>query len=209
LKIRNIRETRDANVIKIDGDFTEAQKRAIGYSKRKEAFLTGDYGYRKEGQKTLVYEIVAELTNVSNIIVPVGNATLLSASYKALIELKKLSLVRKLPRLIAVQATLTNPLVAAFRRNAKVRYQKPLTDAGAIAVGYPTYGDQAIEGIRATNGTVIDVTDKEMESERKAFYREYGLQVEMAGVASLAAFRKAGLEGQTAAVVSGGNTLKP
>lgn len=209
LKIRDIRDTRDANIIRVDGDFTEAQRRAIGYSKRKEAFLTGDYGYRKEGQKTLVCEIMAELPNVRNILIPVGNATLFSASYKALTELKAFGLVRRLPRLIAVQASLTDPVVAAFRRGEKVRYQKPLTDAGAIAVGYPTYGDQAIKGIKATDGAAVSVTDREMEDERKAFYREYGLQVEMAGVASLAAFRKIDLEGQSVAVVSGGNTLKP
>jgi threonine synthase len=209
LKIRNIQDTKDANIIRVDGDFTEAQRRAIGYAKRKEAFLTGDYGYRKEGQKTLVYEIMAELPSVRNILIPVGNATLFSASYKALMELSKVGLVHRLPRLIAVQASLADPLVAAFRKNEKVKYQKPLTDAGAIAVGYPTYGDQAIEGIRATQGEAVDVTDKEMEDERKAFYREYGLQVEMSGVASLAAFRKIDLEGQSAAVISGGNTLKP
>lgn len=209
LKIRNIQDTRDANIIKVDGDFTEAQRRAIGYAKRKEAFLTGDYGYRKEGQKTLVYEIMAELPSVRNILIPVGNATLFSATYKALMELKKLGLVHRLPRLIAVQASLTDPLVAAYRRKEKVKYQKPLTDAGAIAVGYPTYGDQALDGIRATRGEAVDVTDKEMEDERKAFYREYGLQVEMSGVASLAAFRKTDLEGQSVAVISGGNTLKP
>jgi len=209
LKIRDIRDTRGANIIRVDGDFTEAQRRAIGYSRRKEAFLTGDYGYRKEGQKTLVCEILAELPDVRNILIPVGNATLFSASYKALMELTKLGLVRKLPRLIAVQASLTDPLVAAFRSDKEVKYQKPLTDAGAIAVGFPTYGDQAIEGIRATKGTAVSVTDKEMEDERKAFYREYGLQVEMAGVASLAAFRKIELNGMSVAVVSGGNTLKP
>jgi threonine synthase len=209
LKIRNIQDTRDAKIIRVDGDFTEAQRRAINYAKRKEAFLTGDYGYRKEGQKTLLYEIVAELPSVKNILIPVGNATLFSASYKALVELKKLGRVRSLPRLIAVQASLTDPLVVAFRRNEKVKYQRPLTDAGAIAVGYPTYGDQAIMGIRTTHGEAVDVTDREMEDERKAFYREYGLQVEMAGVASLAAFRKIDLRGQSAAVVSGGNTLKP
>jgi threonine synthase len=209
LKIRNIQDTRDANIIKVDGDFTEAQRRAIGYAKRKEAFLTGDYGYRKEGQKTLVYEIMAELPSVRNILIPVGNATLFSATYKALMELKRLGLVHRLPRLIAVQASLTDPLVTAYRKKEKVKYQKPLTDAGAIAVGFPTYGDQALEGIRATRGEAVDVTDKEMEDERKAFYREYGLQVEMSGVASLAAFRKIDLEGQSAAVISGGNTLKP
>jgi len=209
LKIRDIRDTRGAKIIKVNGDFTEAQRRAIGYSKRKEAFLAGDYGYRKEGQKTLVCEIMAELPGVRNILIPVGNATLFSASYKALIELKNLGLVHGLPRLIAVQASLTNPVVVAFRKGEKVKYQKPLTDAGAIAVGFPTYGDQAIEAIRATDGTAVEVTDKEMEDERKSFYREYGLQVEMAGVASLAAFRKIDTRGQSVAVISGGNTLKP
>ncbi len=209
LKIRNIRETRDANVIRVDGDFTEAQRRAIRYSRRKEAFLAGDYAYRKEGQKTLVCEIMAELPELRNVLVPVGNATLFGATYKALLELKGLGLMSKFPRLIAVQASLANPLVVAFKRKEKVKYQEPRTDAGAIAVGYPTYGGQAIEGIRATHGTAVDVTDDEMEEERVSFYRDYGLQVEMSGVAAIAAFRKMNLKGQSVAVVSGGNTLKP
>lgn len=209
LKIRNIRETKDARLVKVDGDFTEAQRRAIAYATRKDAFLTGDYGYRKEGQKTLAYEVMAELPSVDNMLIPVGNATLFSASYKALVEMKKLRLITKIPRLVAVQASLTDPVTRAFRSGKEVEYQRPLTDAGAIAVGFPTYGGQAVEAIRATGGTSIDVTDKEMMDERVAFYHEYGLQVEMAGVASLAAFRKTRLKGMTVAVISGGNTLKP
>ena len=209
LKIRNIRETRDAKLFRIDGDFTEAQRRAISYAKRKEAFLVGDYGYRKEGQKTLIYELLAELPDVRNVLIPVGNATLYSASCKGLVELQRYGLSLGTPKLIAVQASLTDPLGVAFRTGKRVKYQKPLTDAGAIAVGYPTYGDEAIEGIKTTDGTVVDVSDKEMEEERKAFYREYGLQVEMAGVASVAAFRKVSLKGKSVAVISGANTLKP
>jgi threonine synthase len=209
LKVRNIRETRDAKIFRIDGDFTEAQRRAIGYAKRKEAFLVGDYGYRKEGQKTLIYEVLSELTDVKNVLIPVGNATLFSASYKGLTELQRFGLSSAKPKLIAVQASLTDPLRVAFRTGRKVKYQKPLTDAGAIAVGYPTYGDEAIDGIKATGGTVVDVTDREMEGERKAFYREYGLQVEMAGVASVAAFGKVSLEGKSVALITGANTLKP
>lgn len=209
LKIRNIRETKYAKIIKVDGDFTEAQRRAIRYAKRQEAFLAGDYCYRKEGQKSLLFEILAELPKVGNILIPVGNATLLSGCYKALVELKNLNYIKKFPHLIAVQASKTNPLIIALRKGDKVKYQKPLTHAGAIAVGYPTYGNQAIEGVEATFGTGLTVFDMEMEEERKRFYREYGLQVEMSGVASLAAFRKADLKGLSVAVISGGNTLKP
>ncbi|HUK79459.1 MAG TPA: pyridoxal-phosphate dependent enzyme [Nitrososphaerales archaeon] len=209
LKLRNIRETRDAKIFRVDGDFTEAQRRAIVYANRKEAFLVGDYGYRKEGQKTLIYEVLAELPEVRNVFIPVGNATLFSAACKGIAELKRYGLSKASPRLVAVQASLTDPLAVAFKTGKHVRYQKPLTDAGAIAVGYPTYGDEAVAGVKATGGTVVDVTDKEMEEERKAFYREYGLQVEMSGVASVAAFRKVSFEGRSVAIVSGANTLKP
>ncbi len=209
LKIRDIHETHDAKIVKVDGDFTEAQRRAIAYSKRREAFLGGDYGYRKEGQKTLAYEILAELPGVRNILVPVGNATLFSATYKALTELKSMGLIAELPRLVAVQASRTNPVVLAYKKRQKVKYQRPLTDAGAIAVGFPTYGDDAVGAIHATQGGAVEVSDKEMEEERTAFYREYGLQIEMAGVASVAAFRKTAPKGDTVAVISGGNTLKP
>ncbi len=209
LKVRDIRETRDANIIKVNGDFTEAQRRAIKYSKKKGAFLTGDYGYRKEGQKTMLFEIIAELPYVENIFIPIGNATLFSGLYKALTELKRYKLSNAHPRLIGVQALLTDPVGKAFRTGGPIEYQTPRTDAGAIAVGYPTYGKQAIEGIKATNGTVIEVSDGEMEKERQAFYRRYGLRVEMAGVASVAAYKKAGLKGKSVAIISGGNTLKP
>jgi threonine synthase len=209
LKIRNIRETRDADIHKVNGDFTEAQRRAIGYAKRKGAFLVGDYGYRKEGQKTLINEILAELPGVRNVLIPVGNATLFSASYKGLMELQGCGLVGASPRLIAVQAALTDPLAVAFKTGNPVKYQEPLTDAGAIAVGFPTYGDQAIKAIRETKGAVIEVSDAEMEEERKSFFREYGLQVEMSGVASMAAYRNVSLKGKTVAVISGANTLKP
>lgn len=209
LKVRNIKDTKDAKIVKVDGDFTEAQRRAIAYANRREAFLVGDYGYRKEGQKTVLYEVMAEMPDVRNVFIPIGNATLFSASVKAVEELQRYGLSKGRPRLVAVQAKLTNPVARAFRERKPVRYQRPMTDAGAIAVGFPTYGDMAVEGIKATGGTAVEVTDNEMDEERKAFYREYGLQAEMAGVASLAAFRKAGLAGKSVAIISGGNTLKP
>jgi threonine synthase len=209
LKVRNIREIRGARLIRVDGDFTEAQRRAIRYSKREKAFLTGDYCYRKEGQKTLMYEILAELPDVEYVFIPIGNATLFTGSHKALTELHRYGISDARPHLMAVQASLANPVTVALMSERSIEYQKPRTDAGAIAVGFPTYGDQAVEGIKETSGASLDVTDEEMEEERRAFYREYGLRVEMSGVASIVAFRKSGVRGKSVAVISGGNTLKP
>ncbi|MEM0154752.1 MAG: pyridoxal-phosphate dependent enzyme, partial [Methanothrix sp.] len=45
-KINDIRSVGDANVHRVDGDFTKAQGMALKYSKEHKAFLTGDYCYR-------------------------------------------------------------------------------------------------------------------------------------------------------------------
>ena len=77
--------------------------------------------------------------------------------------------------------------------------------ADAIAVGYPTFGDMAIEKLRKNQGEAVSVTEKEMMQEQQAFYKEYGLVAEMAGVAAIAGFKKMNLKGKSVAVISGGN----
>ena len=146
-KLDDIRKTHDAAIVKVDGDFTKAQRLAELYCKRHGSFLGGDYCYRKEGQGTVAYEIMAQLPGATHIIVPVGNATLMSGLFKALTRLRAARRIRRLPRLIAVQAERCDPLVRAFRNVAKVRYERPRTAADAIAVGLPTFGDQALAAL--------------------------------------------------------------
>lgn len=80
----DIKGTHDAKIVRVDGDFTKAQGLAEGYAHKNSAFLAGDYCYRKEGQKIIAYEAVLQLGNINSIIVPVGNATLISGIYKGL-----------------------------------------------------------------------------------------------------------------------------
>lgn len=189
-KIRNIRETHDAKITRVDGDFTAAQGRAIKYSKRTGAFLVGDYCYRKEGQKTIAYEIMSQVKAPTHVIVPIGNATLFSGMFKGFEEMIDTGAIRRMPKMIGVQALGCNPIVKATDGKDKIKYMRPDTDADAIAVGMPTFGIQAINAIKKSGGAAVSVTDKEMEAEQRSFYREYGQIVELGGIASLAAYRK-------------------
>jgi threonine synthase len=204
-KINDIKSVGDADVHKVDGDFTKAQGMALEYSKKRNVFLCGDYCYRKEGQKTIAYEICNSGTAPENIIVPVGNATLLSATYKALTEMKKSGSIKSMPRIMAVQSDKCKPLVDAYSSGSKIKYRKPMTSADAIAVGYPTYGEQGIEAIRKTNGKAVSVSEDSLRREQKRFLKDYGLVAELASVSTIAAFDKLKLKGSTVAVITGSN----
>ncbi len=201
-KLKDILETHDAVVHKVKGDFTRAQALAANYAGKSGAFLSGDYCYRKEGQRTIAYEIVAQLEGVTHIIVPVGNATLISGIAKALGEMK-----RKDVKIIAVQADGCSPLVKAFTSWKAIKYEKPRTRADAIAVGMPTYGKEAIIGIRMSGGVAVTVTEREMEEAQDLLYKSNGIKAELAGAASVAAYAKLKFKSsdRPAAVISGGN----
>lgn len=201
-KVRDILMTHDAKMHKVNGDFSKAQQTAARYAARNRAFLSGDYCYRKEGQKTVMYEIAAQLNGITHVIVPVGNATLISGIAKALDELKNNKI-----KIIAVQASLCSPVVKAMESNKPIRYEVPRTRADAIAVGMPTFGSQAISAIKKTDGCAVAVTDKEMEREQEILYAKEGIMAELAGVASIAAFRKLKFRksDKIIAIISGGN----
>ncbi len=206
-KLRDIRETHDARTVKVKGDFTKAQSLAEKYSRKHSAFLAGDYCYRKEGQSTLAYELLAQIPAADYVFVPVGNATLINGITKVFRELKTSNAKIHIPKVVGVESTSCNPLEKAFRTGVPIKYQKPRTKADAIAVGLPTFAQPAIEDLHLIGGDVVAVTDKQMAVEQKEFYSEYGLVVELAGVASVAAYKKLGISEDVAsvAIISGGN----
>ncbi len=205
-KLYDISKTSNATIVKVNGDFTMAQKLAEKHAFKKREFLTGDYCYRKEGQKTIIYEVLAQLRNTRNIIVPIGNATLLSGMLKSLKEIKDNYPKTHLPKIIGVQSAVCKPLYDAYKEESVIRYEKPKTKADAIAVGYPTFGPQALSYMKELDSTIVTVTETEMKNEQKKFYEEYGLIVELASVAPIAAYKKLKLQNsETVAIITGKN----
>jgi len=206
-KLIDIKSTHDAELHLINGDFTKAQVDAAAYAKRNGAFLAGDYCYRKEGQSTIAYELYMQNPSISNIIIPVGNATLFSALYKAYSTIKKLGIINSIPKLIGVEAKGCAPIYNAITHNSNIKYEKPKTYADAIAVGFPTYGNEAIEAVKRTGGMFITVSDNDMSKEQERFYAGYGIMIELAAASGIAAYAKLrkSLKGSTAIILTGAN----
>ncbi len=210
-KIRRIRGF-GAEIKAVKGDFNESLREAEAYASSSSAFLCGDYHYRKEGQKTVAYEIAEQLRyEVPDFIfLPVGNATLLSALYKGLKEYMMLSLIDRLPRIVAVQSSGCDPLVKAYNRKEKIGYVKPSTVADAIAVGYPTFGTEGITALSETKGYAVRVPDEGIIKSMRHL-ESLGIYTEAGGAAAFAGFRdmyegsKRVFNGKTVVVLVTGN----
>lgn len=209
-KIAKIRAQK-ARVIMVKGDFNRALNRAEQFARKNGAFVCGDYHFRKEGQKTVGFEIADQLGAVPDLIfMPVGNATLFSGVYKGLLEFKRLGLIRKMPKLVAVQSEGCDPLVRAFIDQKKIGYIRPATAADAIAVGYPTFGFEALTAMKSTKGFGIAVSENEIRDavmmlEKLGVYAELGGGTGFAGFLKLHGNNKASLRGKRVAVVVTGN----
>lgn len=207
-------EKEGARLIKIDGDFNKAVTLAEKYANKNGSFVCGDYHYRKEGQKSVAYEIIEQLHYEvpDYIFVQVGNATLIAAMYKALCELVRFKFIKKLPKLVAAQSLECDPLVKAFNSNAKIKHVNPRTIADAIAVGYPTFGNEALSALRKTRGYAQSVDDKAIEYYRSMLDRRLGVASEPGGAAGFACFiemynanRKMFKNKRAVAIVTGNN----
>ena len=122
--------------------------------------------YRLEGQKTLALELLEQLQwNVpDHIIVPGGNLGNSSAIGKALLEMRDLALISRLPKVSIIQAAGANPLVRTLRENGgkSLVTMHPDTLATAIRIGNPASWRKALRVLEATGGTVEEVTEAEI-----------------------------------------------
>jgi threonine synthase len=201
-----------AHEVRIHGDFNTAVCEAGIFAKRNGAFACGDYHYRKEGQKSTIFEIIEQMKyNVPDFVfIPIGNATLLAGIYKGLVEFRRFGLIKKFPRLIAVQSERCDPLVKAYNSGKPVRYVVPRTVADAIAVGYPTFGFEGVKALHATHGLAVAVSEDEIIG-AVARLKTLGIGAETGGAAGFAGYAKLYtqdrkfLKGKRSVVIVSGN----
>jgi threonine synthase len=145
--------------------------------------------------------------------VPAGNLGNTSAFGKALLEAKQLGLIRRLPRIAAIQAAGANPFERSFRAGFRRRFKvKAETIATAIRIGNPASFERGVLAIRATKGVVAAVSDREILA-AKAVVDAAGIGCEPASAATVAGIRqlvRRRLIKRTASVVAilTGNVLK-
>ncbi len=189
-KLKHTKE-HGAEVISVDGDYTEASKRAWEDREMKGMYLMGDYPYRGEGEKTMGHEI-GDQFDADVVFAPVGNGTLVHGLWKGLRELEIAGLCDSLPRLVGVQAEGCDTVATALRKglDEPIAVPEPDTVADAISCGDPLDGDQAIIAIRESNGSCVLVDDEEILEAKKILARDEGIYAEEAGAVALAGLMK-------------------
>ncbi len=207
-----------AKVISIDGNFDEALDIVRQLAKEGHLYLLNSINpFRPEGQKTVAFEILdqLDLEVPDRIVLPVGNAANIWAVYKALTEFRDLGWIDKMPRLIGVQASGSNPISRAFEEGKRdfQPVEHPETVATAIRIGNPASGRKALKAIYDTDGLAVDVTDEEIIAGQKLLGRTEGVGVEPASAASIAGVIKLRQSGEISAdervvCICTGNLLK-
>jgi threonine synthase len=149
--------------------------------------------YRVEGQKTVAFELLEQLSwePPDHIIVPGGNLANSSAIGKALREMKQLGLTSCLPKVSVIQAEGANPLVRSLRetRGEKLVPVQAETMATAIRIGNPASWKKAIKVIRESGGTVEQVSEIEIALAKAEIGAE-GIGCEPASAVTLAGLKK-------------------
>jgi threonine synthase len=172
--------------------------------------------FRLEGQKTLAIELLEQLDwqVPDHIIVPGGNLGNSSAIGKALLEMRELGLIPKLPRLSVIQAEGANALVRTLREagGKKLITVVAETRATAIRIGNPASWKKAAHVLDATEGACEQVSELEI-AQAKAEIGAEGIGCEPASAVTLAGLKKLLHQGfvktdETVVLVLTGNLLK-
>ncbi len=149
--------------------------------------------FRLEGQKTLALELMEQLDwqPPDHIIVPGGNLGNSSAIGKALLEMRDLGLISRLPKLSVIQAEGANALVRTLRETAgqKLVSVQAETRATAIRIGNPASWKKAVHVLEATGGACEQVTEVEI-AQAKAEIGAEGIGCEPASAVTLAGLKK-------------------
>lgn len=230
-----------ATVLAVDGTYDDAFAlcervcRERGWLNRN----TGSNPFTREGKKTCALEIAEQLgwTAPDRVVVSVGDGNILSGLWKGLKDLHALGFIDRLPQMVAVQSTASNAIsrtvqafgvptygpegsatpsspVGAFDpQTLTIAAVRATTRADSISVDTPADGLAAVRAILESGGTVVEVTDDEIDAQITNVARLAGVFGEPAGVASVAGLRRLAVEGAVGAdervvCVITGNGLK-
>ncbi|HYC33991.1 MAG TPA: threonine synthase, partial [Gemmatimonadales bacterium] len=181
-----------ARTLLVRGDFDDCLRLVEEASARLGVYLLNSINpFRLEGQKTIVLELLQQLSwePPDWIVLPAGNLGNTAAFGKALREAHRLGLITRLPHLAAVQAAGAAPFARSFEEGFARRLTvKAETVATAIRIGDPASWERAVRAIRETDGVVLAVSDEEL-LEAKAAVDRCGVGCEPASAASVAGVR--------------------
>ncbi|MBA2362568.1 MAG: threonine synthase [Chloroflexia bacterium] len=201
-----------ARTLAIRGDFDRALVLLQALAPELDLYVLNSVNpWRLEGQKSIMFETLEALGWEAPdwIVLPGGNLGNTSAFTKALLEMRELGLIARLPRIAVVQAAGASPFAASYAGGwAPLQPVRADTMATAIRIGDPVNHPKASAGVRALDGVVTTVTDPEI-MDAKALVDRAGIGCEPASAASIAGLRRLckegviGAEERVVAVITG------
>ncbi len=206
-----------ARTVQIKGDFDDAMARVQEVSKALGIYLCNSLNpFRLEGQKTIMFRVLEALRwEVPDwIVVPGGNLGNSSAFGKAFIELKKLGLIEKVPRLAVINAAGADSLyrlyneeglrwnggnvdlakIDAFYAQMDKENRRANTIASAIEINRPVNLTKCLRALDFCDGVVRKVSEQEI-LDAKAQVGANGFGCEPASAASVAGCKRLVEEG--------------
>lgn len=156
-----------ALTLSLDTDFDGCMEIIQKLTESKDIYLANSMNsLRVEGQKTVSLEMAQQLHwEVPEwVVVPGGNLGNISAIGKGFLEMKKIGLIDRLPRLVCAQTQRANPLYESYLSGFAEYHPKRAepTLATAIQIGKPVSIKKAIRVLKATNGVVEQATEDEL-----------------------------------------------
>jgi threonine synthase len=186
----------------VDGDITDCGARVRQEAGDRFDLSTLKEPYRLEGKKTMGYELAEQFTwDLPDVIIyPTGGGTGLIGMWKAFEELEALGLIEtgRRPRMVTVQAERCAPIVKAFREGKKKaeHWKNPTTYAEGLRVPAAVGDYLILHALRASGGTAVAVSDKEIAEAQLEIARGEGIFPAPEGAATLAALKHLVAEGQ-------------
>ena len=146
--------------------------------------------YKHEGKKTIAYEIAEQSgwAPPDVVVAPVAVGETFIAAARGFREMHAAGWIRRVPRMVAAQATRANAVVRAFRDGTAIT---PLsigyTVAEGLAAGKPgRKGDWVLRLLREHGGAAGDAEDEEILAAQHTLARTEGVWAGPTGVATLA-----------------------
>ena len=160
----------------VDGTIADAGARAKEIAGSTGAFFAATFSepYRVEGKKSAWLETFTQLGDGTSmrlpatIVTPVGGGVAAVAAAKAAEEIRALGWAsQQAPRLVGVQPEDCAPIVRAFERGEKTvepLTTQPATIAAGLRVPAPSEGDVVLDRVRASQGTMLAVSEDEIRA---------------------------------------------
>ncbi len=201
---QKVQSTRDygADVVLVGRNFDEACEAALAAQSSSGALFVHPFDDElvMAGQGTIALEILEELPDVRNLIIPVGGGGLISGMASVLRE--------KAPhiRIIGVESVAAPSMSASFAAGKPVEKPVAVTLADGIAVKRP--GRLTVPVIRDCVNEIVLVQEEDIALAIVSLLEKTKILVEGAGAVTLAAVLNTeilDLQGKTVCLLSGGN----